>query len=249
MLERLTSRIGLASRFARNAGRAFTHREAHRVVSQINGQMDWLLANRIPPCYPRELLPGIGRQKVSVDVDVGHPFELPPGERTILAAVLCALNAKVVFEIGTYTGTTTRIMADAIPSGVVHSLDLPPGKNVFDADISEQVGTAFRNDPLYATRIIQHFGDSRTFDFSPWRGRADLVFVDGSHERDDVLSDSQRALDMLSPGGVIVWDDYQPTIPGVVAALHELGRTMPLVHVVGTRLVIYRDKRHAIASV
>lgn len=38
--------------------------------------------------------------------------------------------------------------------------------------------------------------------------RFDLVYVDGSHEAADVLLDSVLALEMLSRGGVLVWDDY-----------------------------------------
>jgi hypothetical protein len=38
----------------------------------------------------------------------------------------------------------------------------------------------------------------------------DLVFVDGSHRLEDVIADSRLALELLAPGGIIVWHDYRP---------------------------------------
>jgi predicted O-methyltransferase YrrM len=39
-------------------------------------------------------------------------------------------------------------------------------------------------------------------------GRADLVYVDGSHEAPDVLADLVLSFRLLPPGGVILCDDY-----------------------------------------
>lgn len=36
----------------------------------------------------------------------------------------------------------------------------------------------------------------------------DLIYVDGSHMRDDVMVDSLLAWPLLRPGGVLIWDDY-----------------------------------------
>lgn len=41
------------------------------------------------------------------------------------------------------------------------------------------------------------------------RKRLDLCYIDGSHEARDVLFDSALAVEMLLPGGVIIWDDYR----------------------------------------
>jgi len=37
----------------------------------------------------------------------------------------------------------------------------------------------------------------------------DLIYVDGSHERDDVMTDSILAWRLLKVGGVLIWDDYE----------------------------------------
>jgi hypothetical protein len=36
----------------------------------------------------------------------------------------------------------------------------------------------------------------------------DFIYIDGSHEAEDVLTDSALALRLVAPGGVIIWDDY-----------------------------------------
>ena len=36
--------------------------------------------------------------------------------------------------------------------------------------------------------------------------RYDLAYIDGSHERDDVMADSLGVWSMLNPGGSIIWD-------------------------------------------
>lgn len=36
----------------------------------------------------------------------------------------------------------------------------------------------------------------------------DIVYVDGSHMRDDVMVDSILAWRMVRPGGLLIWDDY-----------------------------------------
>ena len=169
-----------------------------------------------------------------------HPFELPYGERAILDGLVRHISAQSIWEFGTYTGSSTVVMAGALAEGgVVETIDLPgdgaPGRQ------ADRIGEAIRARPDLASRIVQHRCDLRQFDFRAWIGKVDLVFVDASHQYNDVLADSRIALELLSPGGVIVWDDYQAAHPGVVRALTEVGIGYPLVHVAGSRLVVHRS--------
>jgi predicted O-methyltransferase YrrM len=55
----------------------------------------------------------------------------------------------------------------------------------------------------------------------------DFVFIDGSHDYDYVLNDSEVALKLLRNGrGVIVWHDYREEM-AVVPALDEYLRRYP----------------------
>jgi predicted O-methyltransferase YrrM len=88
------------------------------------------------------------------------------------------------------------------------------------------------------------FGDSKRFDESRFAGTCDLVFVDGSHARSYVESDSRKALRMLRPGGIVLWHDYHGPrrARGVFDALNALAGELPLAHIKGTSLVAYRRR-------
>jgi hypothetical protein len=73
----------------------------------------------------------------------------------------------------------------------------------------------------YADRVVQLRGDSATFDWSSHRGRAGLVFVDGSHAYDYAWKDSETATRLVKPGGIVLWHD-DGVWPGVTQALEEL---------------------------
>lgn len=171
--------------------------------------------------------------------------------RSVLAALCRAVNAKTFFEIGTNRGRTAWTVAASNPDLEVFTLDLPARESLqevaFAVNQSDRGfftgawdrGEAYRETPE-ETRITTLAGDSATFDFSPYEGRMDLVFVDGAHSYDYVRSDTKAALRMLTPTGTIAWDDY-PSIPGVYRHLTELAPTLdrPLHHILGTRLVLY----------
>ena len=87
-------------------------------------------------------------------------------------------------------------------------------------------------------------GDSAAFDYSPYRNNCPLIFVDGSHAYNYGLSDTRAALEMVEPGGVIVWHDYG-IWKGVTEALEELEAAERLGprNFKGTSLVVWRKVR------
>lgn len=122
----------------------------------------------------------------------------------------------------------------------METVDLPADEMVWEPWVAEVIGLAFEG-PEYAGRIKQHRVNTRKLDYGALDGPYDLVFVDASHEYEDVLHDSRRALEMVSPGGLIIWDDYQPAVPGVVRALNEmLEGGCPIVRIASTRLAVHR---------
>jgi predicted O-methyltransferase YrrM len=178
---------------------------------------------------------GIDAVQASVSVNVSHVYELPHGERTVIDAVIRWSEPELLFEFGTYTGSTTVVMATAAPPGaVVHTIDRPV--EACGPDLNAQIGSAIRAAAPTVVPIVEHRQFIQDFDFTEWRSRVDLVFVDASHDHDDVVRDSRIAVELVRPGGVVIWDDYQSAHPGVVRALNELGRTQPLVHLAATRL-------------
>ena len=163
-----------------------------------------------------------------------------------------------VFEFGTATGRTTYILARNIgPEGKVSTLTLASEEiATYQEGTSDSGGAKFNalresryGGFLYAgtgvePRIEQLFGDSKHFDESRFAGQCDLIFIDGSHAYSYIKSDSEKALRMLRPGGVVLWHDYRGRhvrpARDVFRYLNELSKTLPLVHLRGTSLVAHR---------
>lgn len=172
--------------------------------------------------------------------------------RVVLAAVCRALGCRAVFEIGTAAGRTTWSIAKTNPDAEIWTLDLPGRNESAHAQLEllasdrpfilgdERRGHAFRGTPEEG-RITQLIGDSATFDFTPYEGKVDLVFVDGSHSYEYVRNDTLAALRMITDEGTIVWDDY-PHFPGIWQYLNELAGELdgPIYHLHDTRLAYYR---------
>ena len=103
------------------------------------------------------------------------------------------------------------------PGCEVFTLDLPPAGaasasgEVGAADLKlihkAAPGEAYQGKDG-AEKITQLFGDSTTFDFSPYSRSVDIVFVDGAHHYEAARSDSMNALQMVRPGGVVIWHDF-----------------------------------------
>jgi predicted O-methyltransferase YrrM len=169
-------------------------------------------------------------------------------DRLILCAMGKLLASRTIFEIGTFQGQTTWHLARNNPQARIYTLDLPSlaAAQELKYDLTDpeyfvewKRGIRFAGTPE-AARITQLFGDSARFDFSPYHGTIDLIFIDGSHSYDYVKSDTEAAFRMLSDQGTIVWDDYL-YYPGMYRLLNQLSPTLdrPIFHIVGTRLAVY----------
>lgn len=217
----------------------------------------------------REILAhfGLDRERPPVElpsIDLQHFFETPVPvvverplgrdgnvsliELLVLAQIAAKRRPAAIFEIGTFDGRTTLNFA-ANTVGDVFTLDLPAAQGSHTAlplDPSDgsyiakpQSGALFADRPQ-ARRITQLYGDSATFDFGKWEGRIDLVFIDGAHSREYVLSDTERALRLLRPkGGTILWHDYDAYFDGVTTAINEIARRgLDIRRIEGTSLAI-----------
>jgi len=77
-------------------------------------------------------------------------------------------------------------------------------------------------------RIEQLFGNSLEFDFSPYERSIDFVFVDAAHDYPHGFADSRTALRLVSPGGVVLWHDFNERFPGLVLGIIEATAGLPL---------------------
>jgi predicted O-methyltransferase YrrM len=168
-----------------------------------------------------------------------------------------AKRARTIFEFGTCSGKTTYLLARNAPAEArVITLTLGPDQmsryHAAPGDTPEAEATALKEShftrftysgsPVEA-KIEQRFGDSKAFDAESLAGKVDLILVDGSHAYSYVKSDSEKALRMVAPGGVILWHDYRAPsgeTRDVFRYLNELSATSKLVGLARTSLVAYR---------
>jgi predicted O-methyltransferase YrrM len=146
----------------------------------------------------------------------------------VLCGLIRNLKPRTLFEIGTFHGYTTAHFAlNTSPDAKIYTLDLPAET---DPQKFQQKEGFWSTD----VKVMEHrkkcnhikthslekrveflYGDSMQFDFSPYTGRMDFVFIDGAHSCDYVKSDSENAYKLLSENGVIVWHDYGETGKGI----------------------------------
>jgi predicted O-methyltransferase YrrM len=191
--------------------------------------------------YPEAVGMVVAMGDVTYRVSNMDPFEL-----YCLAAIARIREPKTIFEFGTYDGATTLWLANTVPEAEVFTLDLPPELlGDWERETlttgpkgADGLGTRFRSTP-HSGRITQLLGDSRTFDFSDFFGRMDLIVVDADHSYECARSDTENALRMLSPRGTLVWDDFG--WPGVIQAVEEAAEYHGFtpVHLIPSELALY----------
>lgn len=170
---------------------------------------------------------------------------------------ILAKRSSNIFEFGTATGRTTYLLArNSKPETKVVTITLSESdikhysaasqdsEKATNAAIGESHFSRFlySGSPV-AAKITQLFGDSKEFDDSSYREQFDMIFIDGSHAYSYVASDTEKALKMIKPGGVILWHDYRgadPVTGDVYKYLNELAKSLPLVRIAHTSLVAYK---------
>jgi predicted O-methyltransferase YrrM len=204
----------------------------------------------IPAKEAWELFPGIEE----VETRLGRIFpdegsSVSYREMVVLCSIIRHEKARTVFEIGTSLGVTTFNIALNLPEdGIAYTLDLPCQSEhenrlriAYEVSVSDQK-MIFANrqcrrflSSSAESKVTQLYGDSATFDYAPYHGRCDVVFVDGAHSMEYVRSDTQAALRLAKPGGLVVWHDYNDGFywPDVHRYLNRLARDR----------VIYRVRR------
>lgn len=172
-----------------------------------------------------------------------HEWSLGAGEQFVIQALVQARGVRTAFEIGTFNGGTTRVLAESVPTdGRVVTLDLPP----IDFDQTQRavgvtgrgVGRAYADSPA-AGKIVQLLQDSLCFDATEYACQFDLVLVDGGHEYRHGVADTRSALRLVKPGGIILWDDFEPYWHGLVRGICQEMTGRPLGRLAGTSLGVY----------
>ena len=175
----------------------------------------------------------LGARKVTITLNVQKHEDgmLSAREAIALMSIVAVESPREVLEIGTFMGHTTRALADNLPAGIVHTVDLPLNfsepetvagqipKDDFHLIKRRVVGREYKGQPAEA-RIKQHFGDSALIDFSEF-GQPDFFFIDGAHTYEYCKQDSEKCFELCNGRGTFIWHDCDEWHPGVVKFVNE----------------------------
>jgi Methyltransferase domain len=108
-----------------------------------------------------------------------------------------------ILEIGSWEGRSTIFFLNYFPQSRVDCVDifLLGNEGRFDANVMKQHGTRVEKHKSRSVPLLDAFAT---------RGnrRFDLIYIDGAHERDDVMIDTILSWRLLKVGGALIWDDY-----------------------------------------
>ena len=190
--------------------------------------------------------------RITLEHLAGEGISTPVDELAYLALISAAVRPQTIFEIGTFRGRTALNFALNSPENcVVWTMDLPPAadKNLTTDSLSAdkhlihsaRPGIDYQGKDV-ARKIRQLFANSLDFDFTQFENSIDIVFVDGAHHYQAVLSDTQNALKIVRPGGYIIWHDFANygDYNDVTRAVLDSLPAKEIVQIANSQLAVYR---------
>ena len=106
----------------------------------------------------------------------------------------------IVIEIGTSFGESSLTFAlNSPPDCTIHTLDIQRD--------NPSIGSKWRS-TKESHKIQQHWFPLKDIEAQFQPKTVDLIFIDGDHSYKAVLEDTEVALRLIRPGGLIIWHDY-----------------------------------------
>jgi hypothetical protein len=171
-----------------------------------------------------------------------------PTDMMLLAGLAGGIPDCDYFEIGTWRGESAAILSPGVKS--CHTLCLTD-EEMRALGMHERSIASHRQFSRDLENVMQHRGDSRTFDFAGVGKKFDLVFIDGDHHHDTIVSDTRNVFGHLAhENTVVVWHDYgfhpdRVRFEVMAAILEGAGpeRSGLIYHAAHTKCAIYTGKR------
>jgi SAM-dependent methyltransferase len=150
-----------------------------------------------------------------------------------------ASTRKLICEVGSWMGRSTRAMADNLPEGgVLYAVDTwkgTPGPNecakFLEGKPEDWLFEQFRNNfpaeyfegPRHRVRPYQNTSlAGADYLCKHYQNRFDMIFLDAAHDYDNVKADIQAWAPFLKPGGLLCGHDFGGSFPGVQKAVREI---------------------------
>jgi predicted O-methyltransferase YrrM len=163
-----------------------------------------------------------------------------------------------IFEFGTCSGKNTMLMA----------LNSKENSKIITLTINQNQSKKLildKNDNNISYRNILHessyekflfsgkeiekkievvFIDSREFDTKKYLRKFDLIFIDGGHTYSVVKSDTNKAFEMLSNKGIIIWHDYvvgKESCKDICKLIDEIEKEKKIFHIKNTSMCYFKN--------
>ncbi len=129
-----------------------------------------------------------------------------PTDMMLLAGLAEGIEDCSYFEIGTWRGESVANVASRAES--CYTLCLTD-EEMRSMGMHENTIASHRYFSKDLKNVTQLRGDSRSFDFATLNQKFDLIFIDGDHHYDFILSDTRNVFKhLVHDKSIVVWHDY-----------------------------------------
>lgn len=124
----------------------------------------------------------------------------------LLSTLANRSNVNSYFEIGTWRGESVHNVAKLLTDCTTLNLSVEEMDALgWEEKYALQHGILSKKNPA----ILHLTGNTLTFDFAGLNKKYDLIFIDGDHSYDMVLSDTKKVFEhLLHENSIVVWHDY-----------------------------------------
>jgi len=132
----------------------------------------------------------------------------------VLSVMAANAPAGRILDIGTHLGRSAARMAVNSPRSTIYTVNIHPddardaGLLVTDILSEEQIGSFYRERNIQ--NIRQLYANTKYWQVPEELSDLSLVYVDGCHDTDFVISDTKLVFSRVRKGGFILWHDFTP---------------------------------------
>ena len=120
-------------------------------------------------------------------------------------------NFKQMLEIGSWEGRSSCFFLKYFDKSSLTCVDTWKGSTENFVDDDPDMNTVEKNfdnnTNEFKERVIKHKLESKKF-FEKNNQKFDFIYIDGSHQYDDVLNDGKEGFKILKENGYMLFDDY-----------------------------------------
>ncbi len=171
-----------------------------------------------------------------------------PTDIALLKTLCRRFDKAKYFEIGTWRGESVRNVSDV--AAECYTLNLSD-EQMRSLGLSEDYIAAHGFFSKNRNNITQLLGDSTVYDFAGLEKRFDVIFIDGNHHHEYIVSDTKNVFEhLLHDRSIVVWHDYAYDPDRVrFETLHAIMEAVPVAlrrhiyHVANTMCAVFiRDE-------